>query len=517
MRRLTEAQYRNAIADIFGPHIRISGRFEPISRPEQGLFAIGASDSSVSPAGFEQYDTIARTISSQVLEEANRPTFVPCTPKYAGQADPDCARAFYGAVGRYIFRRPLSPAELEMYVGLAGRGTDPSRDFYTGLGLGLATMLVSPEFLYLIETTANGRELDAYSKASRLSFLFWNTIPDRALLAAAERGDLDTPAGMEAQVDRLLSSPKLEHGVRAFFADFLSLERVPDVAKDPVVYERFNRQVAQDIPEQLLRTVVDHLIISDRPYTELFTTRKTFVTRRLGALYSAPVPYSNGWQAYEFPQEDRRAGLLGHAAFLALFAHEGRSSPTLRGKAIREVLMCQPVPIPPPNVDFSGFNDTSNVVLKTARQRLDSHNTDPVCASCHKITDPLGLPLEQFDGIGAFRASENGAPIDTSGEFEGQAFEGVVGLGTLLAKSPTPSACFVRRVVEYATGLDEDATPPGWTEAMSESFANDGFRIRPLLRRIALSPEFYALPANSPKVQTPKRLASYASAQKENH
>ena len=494
LRRLTEEQYRNAIADIFGDDIKVGGRFDPIVRPDHGLIAAGASESTISPAGFEQFDIMARTIAAQVLDERRRPSFLPCKPADPTRADPACARAFYGRLGLYVFRRPLRPAELEFYVSLAGRGAGPTGDFYKGLELGLASMLVSPEFLYRVETAAAGeRGLDSYSKASRLSFLIWNSIPDHALLEAAGRGELDTPKGLQAQVDRMLASRKAEHGVRAFFTDFLQLDRVANLSKDTVVYERFNTEVAQDLSEQTLRTVVDHLLTQDRPYPELFTTRKTFLTRRLGLLYNAPVGKAAGWTAYEFPPEDDRAGLLGQGAFLALFSHEGRSSPTLRGRAIREVLLCQPVPNPPANVDFSGFNDTSNAVLKTARQRLVRHATDPVCASCHKITDPLGLPLERFDGVGAFRDSENGAPIDATGSFEGKPFDGEAALGYLMAKSDGPTACVTERMAEYATGRGEDDMPKGWVDSLGKGFQASGYKFPALLRTVATSPEFYAI------------------------
>jgi hypothetical protein len=512
MRRLTEAQYRNAIADIFGADIQVGGRFDPIVRPTQELIATGASQAAISPAGFEQFDQMARTIAAQVLDEQRRATFLPCTPADPKAPDAACARAFYQSLGLYIFRRPLTPAELDGYVELARRGAEPTHDVYTGLQLGLAAMLVAPEFLYRVETTADGRQLDGWSKATRLSFLIWNSVPDRALLHAAARGELDGDKGMKAQVDRMLASPKAEQGVRAFFSDFLELDRVADLSKDTVVYERFTNGVAKDLAEQTLRTVVDHLVTEGRPYPELFTTRKTFLNRRLGLLYSAPVAKADGWVPYEFPEADDRAGILGQGAFLALFSHEGRSSPTLRGRAIREVLLCQPVPNPPANVDFSGFNDTSNAVLKTARQRLSRHATDPVCASCHKITDPLGLPLERFDGEGAFRPAENGAAIDATGTFEGHAFDGAAALGYLLAQSKTPAECVAKRVAEYATGLTEDQMPKGWLPALDKRFEAVGYKFPALVEQVALSPEFLTAPQPEPP---PTKVASLAPVQPE--
>jgi hypothetical protein len=500
MRRMTEAEYRHAIADIFGADIKVGGRFDPIVRPEHELIATGASESTVSPAGFEQFDVMARTIAAQVLDEQHRATFLPCAPADATQADAACTASFFRRIGVYVFRRPLTAAEVQFYTDLAGRGSGPTRDFYKGLELGLASMLVAPEFLYRMDTAApDGAQIDSFSKASRLSFLIWDSIPDETLLAAASRGELETPKGLQAQVDRMLASPKAEQGARAFFTDFLQLDRVADLSKDTVVYKRFTSSTGQDLKEQTLLTVVDHLVKQDKSYPELFTTRKTFLNRRLGLMYNAPVAKAEGWQPYEIPAGDERAGLLGQGAFLALFSHEGRSSPTLRGRAIREVLLCQPVPNPPANVDFSGFNDTSNAVLKTARQRLTRHVSDPVCASCHKITDPLGLPLERFDGVGAFRDNENGAPIDAGGNFEGKSFSGADALGFLMSQSTGPTDCLTQRTAEYATGQVSDNLPKGWVDALIKEFKAGGYKYPALIEKIALSPEFYAVaPAAAP-------------------
>jgi hypothetical protein len=197
-----------------------------------------------------------------------------------------------------------------------------------------------------------------------------------------------------------------------------------------------------------------------------------------------------GWVPYEFADGDDRAGLLGQAGFLALYSHSGRSSPTLRGRAIRELLLCQPVPNPPGNVNFTAVQDVGNKAMPTARIRLNAHNSDPVCAACHKITDPLGLPLERFDGIGAFRRTENDAPIDTAGVFEGTAFQGNVGLGQALAASKSTTECVAGRAYQYATGRmpeDEEAT----AMALEQGFAADGYRIQALFLRVATMADAY--------------------------
>lgn len=496
MRRLTEAQYRNAVADIFGPDIQVAGRFEPIVRPAHQLIATGASSASISPAGLEQFDAMARGIASQVFDAAHRPTFVPCTPKDAALPDDACARATLAPIGRYVFRRPMTEGEQTAFVRMAGGATKQSGSFYGGLELALSAMLVSPDFLYVVESaepdpTRKGQlRLDNYSRASRLSFLLWNTTPNQALLVAAEQGQLVDPDKMQAIAAEMVKSPRLEAGVRAFFSDMLLFEKFDEIAKDPVVYPRFNAEVAKALPEQMLRMLVDELVTRNGDYREVFTTRRTFVNRALGPLYNVPVRSRTGWEAVEFSPEDDRAGLLSQAGFLALYSHSGRSSPTLRGRAIRERLLCQPVPDPPGNVNFSVVQDTTNTELRTARLRLSAHANDPACSSCHRITDPIGLPLERFDGIGAYRAKENGVDIDRSGSFEGTALMGASGLGTLLAANPATTECVTSRALEYATGRSTDEE--GETvAALEKAFSQDGYRFSGLLLRIATLPETY--------------------------
>lgn len=500
MRRLTEAQYRNSIADIFGPDIRVAGRFEPIVRPVHELIATGAASSTISPAGLEQFDAMARAIAAQIFDADHRAQFMDCAPRDAAAPDPDCAARVLVPVGRYLFRRPMTQEEVAAYVMMAGKATESSGSFHKGLELGLAAMLVSPHFLYVVESaepdpeSLGGLRLDNLARASRLSFLMWNTTPNEALLKAAEQGQLTDPAQLAAIAGRMVRSPRLEDGVRAFFADMLLFEKFDEMAKDQIVYPRFNPDVASALSEQMLRMIVDQLVTQKGDYRDLFTTRRTFINRALGPLYQAKVTSTQGWVPYEFALGDDRAGLLGQAGFLALYAHSGRSSPTLRGRAIRELLLCQPVPNPPGNVNFTAVQDVTSTAMPTAKMRLTAHNSDPVCAACHRITDPLGLPLEKFDGIGAFRPRENGAPIDTAGLFEGVAFQGNVGLGKALAASKSTTECVAGRAFQYATGrVPEDNG--GLAGGIEQDFAKDGYRIASLFLRVATMPQAYRIAA----------------------
>lgn len=498
MRRLTESQYRNAIADIFGPDVVPVGRFEPIVRTSHQLIAAGASSASISPTGMEQFDTMARGVAAQAFNAQHRDTFVTCKPTSDRAADDACARQTLGAIGRYLFRRPLNAVELAAFTSMANAAATRTASFTDGLELALAAMLVSPQFLYVVETAEPDPghpgqwRLDNWSRAARLSFLLWNTTPDRTLLDAAAAGKLTDPAALDAQARRMTASPRLEAGVRAFFADMLIFEKFDELAKDPVIYPRFNPDVLKALPEQMQRTIVDHLVTRRGDYRDLFTTTNTFLTRSLGPVYMKRVQNRNGWEPYTFPAGDDRAGLFGQAGFLALYSHSGRSSPTLRGRAVRELLLCQPVPNPPGNVNFTVVQDTNNPVLRTARERLDAHATDPSCSGCHRITDPIGLTLEGFDGIGATRTSENGQAIDLGGVIDGKPFKGALGLGKTIASDPSLTDCAAQRVFEYTVGRPADNDGKA-VAALSEAFAKSGYRFPDLMYRVATMPEAWRI------------------------
>jgi hypothetical protein len=492
IRRLTEAQYRQTIADIFGDDIKVAGRFEPDMRAE-GLLAVGTAKVTITPSGFEQYDAMAQGIAEQVVDEKHRRRLVGCKP------DPSCAAAFLKASGLRLFRRPLSAEELQGAVAVSAKAAETLNDFYAGLAFGLADLLAAPEFLFRAENAEpdpddpGRRRLDAWSMASRLSFLLWDAAPDPELLAAAGRGDLYDPGKRAAQVDRMLASPRLEKGVRAYFADMLAFDSFDSLAKDSVIYPKFSLKVANDAREQTLQTVTNFLIAGQGDYRDLFTSRKTFLTRNLGLIYRVPVEPRTGWEMHEFAADDPRGGLLTDIAFLTLHAHPGRSSATLRGKAIRELLLCEPVPMPPANVNFAIVQDTGNPKYRTARDRLTAHRTDAVCAGCHKIMDPVGLALENFDGAGQYRATENGAPIDASGELDGIPFKDAAGLGRAMHDNPATVACLVSDVYRYGTGR---AIQPGEAEYLAwlkGRFATDGYKVPALLRTVALSDAFYRI------------------------
>ena len=488
--KLTEDQYRNAIADIFGKDIKVVGRFEPDLRIE-GLRAVGSGAASVTPAGLEQYEEIARGIAGQVTDPAHRQRLIGCAPDAADLDGAGCAESFIQRVGLQLHRRPLTKSGQTELTQVAVESGRQLGDFHAGLAAAVTAMLTSPEFLFRIDVPGPRGEIDSYSKASRLSFLLWNSTPDDQLLAAAANGGLDDSDNLAKQVDRLIASPRFEDGARAFFTDFLQLDTIDTLSKDALIYPGYSSAVAEAMREQTLRTITDLLVSRNGDYRDLFTTRRFAMNRLLGPVYDIPVANQN-WYIHEFPEGDPRTGLLTQASLLALHSHPGRTSPTLRGKAIQEALLCRKVPAPPASVNFAVVQDVNNPTLKTTRDRLQAHLNDEECASCHRVTDPIGLGLEQFDGAGTFRWVEHEVPIDASGMFENRKFGDAAQLGRLFRDSPQVRDCLVSTVWRYANGRQvANASDEAQVEELTKYFQNDGHRFAGLLREMVLDRRFY--------------------------
>ncbi len=492
LRLMTSEQYLNTLAYVFGPNVKPDVRFAPLQRTD-GLLGVGTSIAGVTASQMEVYQKTAAQVAAQVVNTENRKFLIPCKPKADTARDDACARLFLTKVSRLLYRRPLEEKRLAQWIEEAGAGADRLKDFYAGVGSALEGMLFNPQVLFISErleadpAAKGATRLDSYSLATRLSFFLWNAAPDDLLLKAAEKGELYTQKGFAKSVDRMLASPRLEHGVRAFFDDMLQFDLFDTLAKDGSIYPTFTATTVLDAREQTLRTVVDQLITKNRDYRDLYTTRETFISPSLAALYRLPT--TGGWVPYEFPADSPRVGMLTQISFLAGHSHPGRSSATLRGKALRELLLCQPVPRPPANVDFSAVENPKGN-LRTARDRVTVHLENPVCAGCHKITDPMGLALENFDGAGRYRITERGAAIDASGNLDGKTFTDVTGLALALHDHPALPGCVVKRAYAYGTGGPTGAGDKATLDALDKQFAASGYKFPDLLRAVVTSKAF---------------------------
>ena len=501
-RLLTGEQYTNTIADTFGEDIAraVAPPLPPLARTN-GLLASGAASVGITSDQIHQIQQAAASIAAKVVDEEHREFLLPCRPIVAAEADAACAAEVLRTVGRLLYRRPVSEARVSDLEQVASAAATELDDFYTGLALALEAMLISPEFLFVVDVAEPNparpgvERLDAYSLASRLSFFLWNAPPDAELLGAAESGELHTEQGLRAQVDRLLASVRLEDGMRAFFDDMMAFDEFDTLAKDASVYPMVTGATLADAREQTLKTVIEHVVNQRRDYRDLFTTRESFMSMNLGPVYGVPV--AGGWVRHEFPEDGPRLGLLTHVSFLAAHSHAVRSSPTLRGRALRELFLCQKVPDAPPNVDFSALEEAGDV--PTARERLQVHNENPSCAGCHLITDPIGLALENFDGAGRYRDTENGAVLDISGELDGAVYDTVAGLAFAMRDHPKLSSCLVNRLYSYGTGgpvtlkYDRDIL-----SYFTARFAEQGYAVPDLLRDIVLSDAFVTVRPEAP-------------------
>ncbi len=484
LRRLTDTQYRSAIATLIGPDVPI-GNLEP-DVAFDGFLSVGAGISTLSSLGVEQYETAAIDAAGFAVDEAHRTKVVPCTP--AATIDDACATKALEPFARQAWRRPATEAELGTLVDIAGQGADTLGDFHLGLAWGLTAVLQSPNFLYRAEFPGpDGRTFDDFSMASRLAFLLWSDLPDNELLDAAEEGLLTTDAGVAEQVDRMLADPKAVHGLRNFFDELFELVQLEDLTQDPTLYPHMGEDVGPAAREETL-IFLSWWVTSGNDWRDIVTTNETFVDRKIASIYQIPAPEREGFGHVLLAEEGGRRGLLGHASFLALNAHPTSTSATLRGKYVRNKLLCQDIPPPPADVDTS--IPPASGEAPTLRDRVAEHLSDPFCAGCHELTDPIGLALENFDALGAWRPTDGGYTIDASGDLDGIAFADAWELGDAVRAHEDFATCIVEQVATYGLGrspLNQEDPTIDWLEGR---FPADDHDVTELFRRFATSEAF---------------------------
>ncbi len=489
--RLTAAQYRNTVRDVLGEGLALPPQLEP-DLPSAGLVAIGASESTISGWGVEQYENGAFSLAAQVMDDAaRRDALVPCSP--AGVTDDACAEAFVEAVGLRLWRRPLTSEESAALVAIANDAASTLGDFYDGLEFALAGLLQSPNFLFRAELGEGGR-YDDFEMASRLAFFLWNTAPDEALLAAAAAGELTTEEGLAAQARRMIDDDRARDGVRQFFTDMFELYELDALAKDPKLFVHFSTDVGGYAREETLRLIEYLVFDKDADYRDLLVTNETFVNRHLAAIYSVPAGAREGFARVKLPESSGRRGLLGHLSFLGLQSHPAASSAVLRGLFVRRVLLCQE--IPPPPVDVNTALPEPSDSARTLRERNKIHLENPSCAQCHNFMDPIGLGFENFDGLGRWREKDNGAVIDASGTLDGVTFTNPRELAQAVRDHDNVGICLTRTLYRYATSHVEQADEGQLIVALSERFAQQGYRVKALLFDIVTSPGFAKVEAH---------------------
>ena len=498
LHRLTLTQYRNAVHALLGAGLTLPTDLEA-DTPLHGFNAVGASELTISPRAAEQFEAAALSIAAQAVSDAEaRASLVGCEP---GSDDADCLPRFLARIGRLAWRRPLEPDELEALRQLATTSAAELRDPWQGVLYGLAAILQAPDFLFRVEhgepepgapAGAGGvarRRYTSLEMASRLSFFLWDAPPDDALLSAGERGELSTVEGVRVAAERLLADERAERALTGFFNEYVHLDRLDTLRKDPATFPQMSETLGASMKAEIDALFRDIVFTRDADFGELLTSRRIFVDGQLAALYGLPAPaLPETVTAYDLPPGHPRGGLMATAGILALYAHNTVTSPTLRGKFVASNLLC--VDIPPPPAGVVTQLPEGDGSPETMRAKVTRHRADPTCNGCHQFMDPMGLALENFDAIGAYRTTDQGLPIDATGELIGETFQGATGLGRAIRGTSDLGACLARRMYRHATGHLEIPGEEPAVQALVAQLEASGGRVKALALALVVSPGF---------------------------
>jgi hypothetical protein len=414
------------------------------------------------------------------------------------QAENHCAERILSTLVRRAYRAPVDAVDLQrvMKIYREGRRTGT---FETGIEMALQRVLAAPKFVFRVERDPEpGGEIVAAGTAyrisdvelaSRLSFFLWSSLPDDELLRVAEEGKLSRPAVLEAQVARMLADARSRALVDNFAGQWLQLRNVRNVQPNSDLFPDFDDNLRQAFKRET-EMLFDSVMRENRPVTELMTADYTFVNERLARHYGMPNIYGSRFRRVNV-KDDARRGLLGHGSILAVTSHAERTSPVVRGKWILDNILGAPVPPPPPDIPQLKEN-VEGEKPRTMREQMAEHRANPVCASCHKVMDPIGFALENFDTVGAWRTEDAGVPIDASGELgDGTKVDGVVTLRQAMMRHPE---VFVRTMTEklmiYALGRGLDDRDMPVVRAVMRDGAAHEYRFSSLVLGIVRSMPF---------------------------
>jgi len=490
LRRLTHSQYNHTVRDLLGDETRPADQF-----PREDFvygFTNQAGGQLVSPLLAEAYARAAERLSRTAFRGGDSRDLVPCQSSAAG-----CRGVFIRAFGRKAFRRPLDDSEVKRYEALFAQ----ERDFLSGAQVVVETMLQSPHFLFHLAPAG-------YGVASRLSYFLWDTLPDDELFRAAEHGELDTQAGIERQVSRMLRDSRAQDALDEFLAQWMRFDRLRNAIRDRRLFPEFTAELVAGMTEET-RRLFRSLVWEDRDFREFFTASYAFLSPDLAKLYGVPAP-REPWGRVEFGTDSERAGVLGQATFLALTSKPVETSPTERGLFVREHFLCQVVPPPPPGVNTT-LPPVTDEKPMTTRERLQIHLSNAACSGCHSLVDPVGFGFEKFDAVGKQREkqlvtifptfdetsskrkvqpTEYKLDIEAEGDVLGlknARFTSPRQLGDILAREPGCQKCLAKMLFRWANGRPEEPGDQPLIETALERFRQSGFKFRELVVATAVS------------------------------
>jgi uncharacterized protein DUF1592/uncharacterized protein DUF1588/uncharacterized protein DUF1585/uncharacterized protein DUF1587/uncharacterized protein DUF1595 len=418
-----------------------------------------------------------------------------CRP--TSQADEiPCARRIIAALASEAYRRPANNEDIESLMEFYGDARK-GHDFEAGIKAALQALLASPKFVFRFEATpAVARAGQTYrisdlDLASRLSFFLWDTVPDAELVKVANSNTLHVPAVLEKQVRRMLADPRAESLSTRFASQWLRLQDVEKIHPDALLFPSFDNELAQSYVRET-QLFFDSLVREDRNVLDLLTADYTFVNERTARVYGMPNVVGETFQRVSVP--DERRGILGQGSVLMQTAVADRTSPVQRGKWIMEVLLGSPPPPPPPNVP--AFDETKSATADgktlSTRERMEEHRKNPACASCHRVIDPLGLALENFDVVGAWRIKDNGVGVDSNGVlYDGTKIAGPADLRqALLNKSDALLRNFTGNLMSYALGRRIEYFDQPTVRSIVRKASQNGNRFSAFVLGIINSPAF---------------------------
>ena len=391
-----------------------------------------------------------------VSETPVRQRIFTCRPASSDEELP-CADEILSRLASQAFRRPIRDEQREALMSLYEQGVEEG-GFEVGIRTALEFILASPYFVFRFEEsapdgTSENYQINDFDLASRLSYFLWATPPDEQLRTLARDGKLSEPGGLERETRRMLADPRSEALSTRFVSQWLRLGDIDKVVPDMYTYPDYHRQLG-DVMRTETELFFYDLVQNDGSVTELYTADYTFVNERLAKHYGIPGISGEEFRRVQYPDDVRR-GLLGHGSVLTLTSLASRTSPVLRGKWVMEVILGSPPPPPPPGVpaldETEGSKDGR---VLTTRERMEIHRADPVCNSCHRFMDPIGLALDNFDVTGKWRIRENGAPLDTRGElWDGSQVSSPSELqAALLKRQVSLLRNFTQNMMTYALG-----------------------------------------------------------------
>jgi len=429
-----------------------------------------------------------------VSDTPSRRKIFACHP--AKGADEDiCAQQILSKFAMRAYRRPITDADLQKPLSLYQEGKTAG-GFEVGIERGLRALLVSPEFLFRIEqdppnigSNTNYRLTDV-ELASRLSFFLWSSIPDDDLLNLAIAGKLHDPAVFEKQVRRMLTDQRSESLVTNFASQWLYLRNLESIVPDARLFPDYDDNLRQSLRRET-ELFFDSIMREDRNVTDLLSANYTFLNERLAKHYGVPNVYGSYFRRVPFDSNNPRGGLLGQGSILTVTSYADRTSPVKRGQWVLTNILGSPPPPPPPNVPALKENGSVGKVM-TIRERMAQHRANPPCAGCHSLMDPVGFSLENYDGVGRWRGSEEDIPIDASGNLpDGHQFAGVAGLrNALLSRPELFVTTLTEKLLTYGLGRGLESYDAATVRKIVREARSDNYRFSSLIIGVVNSAPF---------------------------